>query len=205
MTDSKKCDDGCLIAPLSIRHPTKMYDAQCYHFLFEHFGWATFIICDDLGELSVQSDWGCWGHRWNPDHLGPSHGGSLTHFLAHSDRHYIANKLSYSMPPNDRELPDIDKTEREMKKTVLLARRRREIDADVAQELYEDIERCCSAYEGGMDSAYLAMSDDLSKFLEDSWEYFETRENPNLVILRERLIPWLQKELREQQKSKASA
>jgi hypothetical protein len=197
MTDSKRGPDGFYIRPLKLRS-VRRYAAESYHFTFDHWGWVTFIIDDALGELSVQSDWGCWGHRWNPDHLGPSHNGSLKHFLSHSGRCYVANKLSYCMPTDQREVPDLETTEEEIKKRILEARRAREIDADDARDLWSDAEYTVSAYESGHDAAYHAMSDELSNFLEDTWEYFATKDSPNLVILRERLLPFLQDELQKE-------
>jgi hypothetical protein len=194
---------GYIIRPLKLRYPPKEYTTESHHFLFEDFGWATFIICDKLGELSVQSDWGCWGHRWNPDHLGESHKGSLTSFLATSDPGYITNKLSYSMPPNTREIPCESATGKSMRSRVIEARRTGEIDKEAARELWGQVDDLMGQYaEGGVDVAYYNMERELCDVLGDTWEYFETEEAPCLVILRERLIPFLQEELRgkEQQR-----
>ena len=197
MTDTMRTKGGYIIRPLKLRHPPKQYKTESYHFLFENFGWATFIICDELGELSVQSDWGCWGHRWNPDHLGESHNGSLTSFLATAGVDYIANKLSYSMPSDAREIPCEEATGKSMRARVIEARKGGEIDKGDARELWGQIDDLMDRYaEGGVQVAYYNMERELCDILGDSWEYFETEEAPTLVILREKLIPFLQEELR---------
>lgn len=55
-----------------------------------HFGWACATVNEETGELLVTSDWGEWGHRWNPAHLGEP---SLHRFLGRAPYDYIANKL----------------------------------------------------------------------------------------------------------------
>jgi len=78
--------------------------ARVYHFRWpgSGFGWAIFTICDETGELSIQSDWGDFHHRWNPEHTGAA---KFSHFIAGwrddlteapvDRRHYIMDKFGY--------------------------------------------------------------------------------------------------------------
>lgn len=72
------------------------------------FGWALCTVNDETGELSIQSDWGSWSHRWNVRHLGSP---SLTHFIGdRSACHYLADKLSRERGPRSGEEFDVGAT-----------------------------------------------------------------------------------------------
>lgn len=177
--------------------------ADVYRFVFKGYlsGWVIFTICDATGELSVQSDWGCWGHRWNTDHLG--NGATLTEFIRDRDPEhadYLANKLSYSMPADSRDVPDEEGTEEAIRTHILESRRSLAISKDLAREAWDDVELFMGEYaEGGPSVAYYNLPASLNEVLgSDIYEgFFMTRENASLTILRESLLPLLIKELKE--------
>jgi hypothetical protein len=177
--------------------------ADVYRFVFKGYlsGWVIFTICDETGELSVQSDWGCWGHRWNTEHLG--NGATLTEFIRDRDPEhadYLANKLSYCMPLDARELPDAAGTEEAIRSHILESRRSLEITKDEAAEAWEDTELFMGEYsEGGPAVAYWALPSSLNELLgADIYEgFFMTKEAPCLTVLRESLLPLLIRELKD--------
>ena len=179
--------------------------ADVYRFVFKGYlsGWVIFTICDETGELSVQSDWGCWGHRWNTEHLG--NGATLTEFIRDRDPEhadYLTNKLSYSMPPDTRKLPDQEATEKAIRTHILERRRELAISRDEAEEAWEDVDLFIGEYaEGGPSVAYYNMPRSLHEVLgSDVHEYFfATKEAPCLTVLRESLLPILIRELKEDQ------
>jgi len=69
--------------------------ATAYSFRFANGGWAIFTVNDSTGELSIQSDWGEWAHRWHIGHLGSP---TLTKFIATHTA--ITNQVVTSMDPD---------------------------------------------------------------------------------------------------------
>jgi len=189
--------------PLTLHSKSKT-TAQVYRFVFKGYmsGWVIFTICDETGELSVQSDWGCWGHRWNTEHLG--NGATLTEFIRDRDPEYadyLANKLSYSMPVNEREVADEKGTREAICSLILENRRAREIDEETARMAWDDVDSfMCEYSEVGPAHAYYVMPPTISDALgDDIYEScFKTVENRNLTVLRESLLPMLIRELKEE-------
>jgi len=76
--------------------------AKTYHLSTPNSsGWALATVNDATGELTIQSDWGTWSHRWNIAGLGARTDGvslTLTEFLGdRTSCDYLARKLA---PPS---------------------------------------------------------------------------------------------------------
>lgn len=113
---------------------TKVTTATTYHLSTEprSYGWALCTVNDETGELSIQSDWGHWSHRWNINHLGAP---SLTHFLGQrGDVGYVADKLTTR---EERHEFDADATVTKFRSE--LAKRRIEIGRRY-RDTYDDVE-----------------------------------------------------------------
>jgi hypothetical protein len=67
-----------------------VYTSVSIRLRFEPIGWAVFIVDEDLGALSVQSDWGDYNYAWGHGGRG---GKTLMQFLATCSEGYIAGKL----------------------------------------------------------------------------------------------------------------
>ena len=129
-----------------MRHPRliacRVTTATTYHFRCHpddrenrDFGWALCTVNDSTGELSIQSDWGSWTHRWSPDprHLGAL---TLTHFLGdRASCDYLANKLSRESGTRSGEEFDADETVAKLRRR--LSERRLE-EARAWIEYYRD-------------------------------------------------------------------
>jgi hypothetical protein len=100
------------------------------------YGWACCTVNDSTGELTITSDWGNWGHRWNTNHLGLP---SLTEFIA--DRtacDYLAGKLVLG----DGRRFSAEKTTAALRRLIVERRRDRydgTLTRDVARELWDEL------------------------------------------------------------------
>lgn len=99
-------------------------------------GWAICTVNDATGELTIQSDWGCWSHRWNVAHLGG--GATLTQFIADrpADRsgvHYLVGKLTSD---RDRQI-DEDATIADCLEVIIRRRREGDLTKDEAREAWD--------------------------------------------------------------------
>jgi hypothetical protein len=163
------------------------------HATFESFGgWATFVIDDAQGTLSITSDWGDWAYRWGRgSHLGSSP--ELSEALAGGigrDYDYCARKLTAGSAT----VFDEDATRKAMRKHVLDERRRGAIDRHHARAAWEE-----SGGEFSNEDAFfhlLERSPDLSEALGDEpWFFVRHADSPRFLTLREFLLPFLHRTL----------
>jgi hypothetical protein len=80
-------------------------------------GWACCTVNDATGELTITSDWGNWGHRWNTSHIGSP---TLTHFIA--DR-TACDYLACKLVPGDGRRFSAEKTTAELRRLIIERRR----------------------------------------------------------------------------------
>ena len=157
--------------------------------------WAIFTVCDQTGELSIQSDWGNFSYRWNTGALGDK---TLTEFLATVDAHYIADKLGYHNT-DLAEVFDPDATLAEFRRAIRELRRLGRIGAADARGAWDLSEEFCDQVDvDGIDAVWHnADFDELFKVLPDSYELL-CRKRPILwSIVKDELVPRLAQCLRE--------
>jgi hypothetical protein len=159
-----------------------------YHFAFEVEGWAILTINDDTGEISIQSDWGNYAHRWTPKHTGCP---SMHHFFAKSGPDYFANKFSYENPKL-KNVPDEERTRKELRALIIERRKDREIGADEARGLWEHVDSFVSE-----NCNLHCMDRELWKFLDEPWEYVHETKSPTYRFLVDSLLPFLQQWVRD--------
>jgi len=170
--------------------------ADVYSFRFNHYGWAIFTVCNDTGELSIQSDWGDWSYRWS--HAGIGEGRTLAGFLAIADKHYLSRKL---MPDEQRKVPDYESTLESLREVILEKRRSDSIDKCWAREMWNEAEDFASAYDQagiiyGFDAACRAVSSDFVAEIDELWELLGTKDSHTYIILRDHLLPVFKQHLR---------
>ena len=181
---------------LDERHDPKLQftgssSAVSYHFRSSH-GWAICTVNDTTGELSIQSDWGSWQHRWSsdPKHLGAP---TLTAFLR--DRKavdYLYDKLHYG---RTRGKFDAEETIKALRQHMLEDRDMTEeqiLADDQFRDAWEEIEELDGCTTG--DEFLHAWHDRLSQETRDAitdepWDFLRDIEPWPSVILREAILP----------------
>ena len=159
--------------------------AMVYSLRFESYGWATVIVSDMTGMLSITSDWGNWSHRWNPAHLGTPPP-SLTEFIARGSYDYLANKL---IPGGESTVLDIDETKLEWKREILRQRRANDIVASRARELWDDV---CAFDWDQLGQMYPSWD-----LVDDPWLLNKNRPAPEYLALTTIVLPALVGAIRE--------
>jgi hypothetical protein len=112
-------------------------DSETYHFWFDRWGWATFIICEDLCEFAIISDWGNYSHRWPKN--GMAKGETLKDFLTACHPEYVLTKFSYSRTKDLEDDFNGEATVERFKKLLCDARRERSITAEEARDALDDL------------------------------------------------------------------
>jgi hypothetical protein len=155
------------------------HESRTWHVRFDREGWACITVCDRTGCVAVISDWLNGTYRWNvsPSALGAP---TLTAFLVRCDAWYLCNKLFRGQ----HEEVDSAATIAGVRKHVVEARRRGELERDQARDLWRE----------AAESFDLAdPSTDLREFLDyEPWNFIRHRETPAHRVMREEILPKLQ-------------
>lgn len=165
--------------------------ATAYSFRFE-WGWAIFTLNDATGELSIHSDWGTYGHRWHIDALPKGH--SLTTFLAGTNGHYVTGKLQSDTRSKELEDDfDVANSLKDIKESILDARRERHITAQYARELVEAADEWAKEFSLRIEDC----PEELSAHLCEPWEYLRYRKSARWLFIQDKLWPFFTAWLRD--------
>ncbi len=171
-----------------------------------HGDWAICTVNDATGELSIQSDFGNWSHRWgaNPKHLGAP---NLTAFIAdRSSCHYLADKLSPSDGRQAARMFDGEATVAEFR-GMLIERRREDgqwgsrpatpyrsrswLDRDTARTLWDELGRLDLDNADAFLRGYYEI-EDATKFLtEEPYHHLASCPTPAYLVLLHGILPAL--------------
>lgn len=170
-----------------------------------HGDWAICTVNDATGELSIQSDWGNWSHRWgtDPKHLGSP---TLTAFIAdRSSCHYLADKLSPSEGRQAARMFDAEATIAEFRGMVL--ERRREdahrtrgrggfLDRETARHLWDELGRLNHDNADEFLRGFYEI-EDASKFIsEEPYHLLASCPTPAYLVLLHGILPALVETIR---------
>jgi hypothetical protein len=184
--------------------------ATAYRFVFSEMGWAIFTVNDETGEFQITSDWGNYSYRWMVGQQGKNLDGTnktLTEFLAlQVSPQYVLTKMSSEgFKALDRDM-DSKATRKQvldhvrehnqwcrphgvkrngfLKQAGLITSGVKELNFDSQQEFIDSVFR-----------------GDLEKFLEQPWEYIQTKPSCRWEILEQTLLPFFFGFLRERLKA----
>lgn len=170
------------LAPRSVSRPK----ADVYHFVFDVFGWATFTLIDELGEFSIQSDWGECAHRWPL--AGFVEGETLTSFLANrAGVEYVLRKMRGGESSHLAPVFDFDAT---------IARWHRIADddnystltADQVADLSDGLTRL--EHTNSPDLLLERAPAELWAIEPELWDYLEYTPSPSFIVFRDELLPF---------------
>ncbi len=188
------------MSELTLKGPPVVTRPVAYSFRFEPYGgWAIFTLNEDTGELSVQSDWGNYSHRWNTGALGD--GVKLAEFLAGCARdvEYLASKLQLSSKSTCLEpVVDDEATTADLRQMICEQRRSRDLSKDKARDLWEEAGDLVQ-YNWSLDQAS-------AEFMEliDYSSFLVKRPSTRFKFLRDELLPFFCRWLRENVVEKAA-
>ena len=134
-------------------------DAEVFHFRFDPYGWANFIICEKTGIFAIESDYGNFTHSW------PSYKNrgscNLKRFIIDTNKHYFTDKFSYGV--SDARKVYIDRTIIEIKRKIIDYRKNDNLDKEEARKLYDE----CNELDDKVDSSIFiwTLPENLNKFL----------------------------------------
>jgi hypothetical protein len=95
---------------------------------------ATVFLDDQVGEISIQSNYGDYAYWWSKPGRGTE---TLKEFLSRTDSDYVMKKFGYG-GKNDHFFPD--ETTNRIKEEILKNRKDRRIDKEQARECFDEIE-----------------------------------------------------------------
>lgn len=169
--------------------------AVAYSFRFEGYGWAIFTLNDATGELSLHSDWGTYGHRWDTNAMGQVGGRlrTVTEFLSGCDGHYVTKKLQLDTQAKELD-PVVDDEESlaAIRASIITSRRNGRIGRDRARELWEDADVW-----SGEDFNMHCCPQELAGFLDCFWDYVHMKSSGRFEFLHKTLWPFFSAWLRE--------
>lgn len=160
-----------------------------YSFRFKPYGWAILTLNEATGEMTIQSDWGNYSHRWHIGHLGEP---TLHDFFVKAGSDYLVNKFSYE---NKTDLADVTDEEATLKGLIehideLVANET--IEQGLADELKEDV----TSWKNNSFDCHVCPTD-LEEFLDQPYEYIQMRRSGRYEFLVNHLLPIMKKHLRE--------
>lgn len=178
-----------------VKHSAERYDIQRRLENSQYHDWAIILISERGGVVSIQSDYGEWGHCW------PSHGSpSLKHFLCRPDLHqeYLLRKFA-----KQKTHFNCEATVMRLKQDILEQRRedRRGMSKEKARRLFDAIDVAQADWSQNADlfAAHLLWGRDSRYF----WDHVSDglcvlEYDPQCKTFLERLWPLFVEELRRE-------
>lgn len=180
--------------------------SETFYFSLEGLGsWMSVTVTEDTGELSIQSDWGPAGYRWNPNALGVEGEDRLKRFLGGTSEGYVWNKCAIEHGALKAKRIDTKKTKEPLFKKILETRRKGydlsyydglgkvhyvRFDKDTARMYWEEVERW--DLEGSMDLVYMSTPKEVSHLCDsEPWHAIEEEYTGNAKLWRDTLIPMM--------------
>lgn len=165
--------------------------ATTYTFRGELSTWARCTINNSTGELSIQSDWGNWGHSWHIPHTG--HASLSAFFGERASADYIAGKL---LGRAGCTVFDIDATIAHLRGVVIEKRREGRLDAETARDLWNelgdmDADGAESSVDLFIERWMTGGSDHLRIISEEPWEDVQHRPSREYRALVDIILPAL--------------